>query len=85
MDRTNNLSRHFLGTQPHVLRSIPFAKAGAPDEDGFILKHSLLALADWNQDNEVRTCACVILLIADWDVSGEKILSPVYFPHCFAC
>lgn len=71
MDRTNNLSRHFLGTQPNVLRSIPFAKAGAPDEDGFILKHSLLALADWNQDSEVWTWACVMTLIVGWDVVGE--------------
>lgn len=54
MDTKNHLSRHFLGTQPSVLRSIPFAPAGAQDEDGVALKHRLLALADWNQDSEVR-------------------------------
>lgn len=53
MDRTNHLSRHFLGTQPDILRSIPFAPPGPPYEDGAALKHRLLALADWNEDSQV--------------------------------
>lgn len=61
MSTKNHLSRHFLGTQPSVLRSIPFAPAGALDEDGVALKHRLLALADWNQDSQVTESVCAPL------------------------
>ena len=47
-----HVSRHFFGSQPTVLRSIPFASAGPP-EDGVLLQNRLLALADFSQDGEV--------------------------------
>jgi hypothetical protein len=53
METKSHLSRHFLGTQPTVLRSIPFASPGQPDDDGATMKHRLLALGDWNEDAQV--------------------------------
>ena len=46
-------SRHFLGTQANVLRSLPFAPPGNPDRDGNTRRHRLLALADWHEDSQV--------------------------------
>lgn len=48
-----HVSRHFLGAQPTVVRSIPFAPAGPPEQDGVSLQNRLLALADFSQDGEV--------------------------------
>ena len=46
-------SRHFLGTQANVLRSLPFAPPGNPDHDGNSMRHRLLAFADWHEDSQV--------------------------------
>ena len=47
------VSRHFVGAQPSVLRSIPFAPAGPSDQDGVTLQNRLLALGEFSQDEEV--------------------------------
>lgn len=73
MDTKNHLSRHFLGMQPSVLRSIPFAPAGPTDDDGTALKHSLLALADWNQDSEV-TCSDALAKPINGDLLFFEVL-----------
>ena len=49
-----HLSRHFLTCQPQKARNLPFAPAGAADADGTQLAHKLLAIGNWNEDNEVR-------------------------------
>ncbi|CAL8470373.1 g9915 [Coccomyxa elongata] len=74
MDTKNHLSRHFLGTQPSVLRSIPFAPAGAPDKDGVALKHRLLALADWNQDSEQHRLSIANLQVRQKEGSIESAI-----------
>ena len=47
------VSRHFVGAQPSVLRSIPFAPPGPPDQDGITLQNRLLAMGEYSQDEEV--------------------------------
>lgn len=49
-----HLSRHFLTCQPQKARNLPFAPAGAADADGMQLAHKLLAIGNWNEDDEVR-------------------------------
>ena len=53
MERGQYCSRHFLGTQALVLRSLPFAPPGNPNEDGMTVRHRLLALGDWHEDSQV--------------------------------
>ena len=53
-----HLSRHFLTCQPQKARTLPFAPAGAADADGTQLAHKLLAIGNWNEDDEVRSAAC---------------------------
>ena len=48
------LSRHFLSEQASCLASVPFAAAGAADEDGVATTHNLLALGTWSEDTQVR-------------------------------
>ena len=47
------LSRHFLSEQASCLASVPFAAAGAADEDGVSTTHNLLALGTWSEDTQV--------------------------------
>lgn len=53
-----HLSRHFLTCQPQKARNLPFAPAGAADADGTQLAHKLLAIGNWNEDDEVRSLTC---------------------------
>jgi hypothetical protein len=48
------LSRHSLSEQASCLASVPFAAAGAADEDGVATTHNLLALGTWSEDTQVR-------------------------------
>lgn len=47
------LSRHFLAEQASSVASIPFAAAGAADEQGVAATHNLLALGTWSEDAQV--------------------------------
>ena len=60
MEREQYQSRHFLGTQANVLRSLPFAPPGNPSDDGITLRHRLLALADWHEDSQVQCLAMTL-------------------------
>ena len=54
MEKEQYCSRHFLGTQANILRSLPFAPPGNPSEQGLTTRHRLLALADWHEDSQVE-------------------------------
>ncbi|CAL5218504.1 g190 [Coccomyxa viridis] len=79
-------SRHFLGTQANVLRSLPFAPPGNPDHDGTTMRHRLLALADWHEDSqqcrlsimdlqveerEAQIQRAMVQELASWQTSGS--------------
>lgn len=55
MDEEQHCSRHFLGTQANLLRNLPFAPPGNPNEDGVTRKHRLMAVADWHEDSQVQS------------------------------
>ena len=55
MEKEQHCSRHFLGTQANLLRNVPFAPPGNPNEDGVTRKHRLMALADWHEDSQVQS------------------------------
>ena len=51
------LSRHFLSEQASCCCGVPFAAAGAADEDGVSTTHNLLALGTWSEDTQARGCS----------------------------
>lgn len=52
------LSRHALGEAPNCCTALPFAAAGAADDEGVALTHNLLALGTWSQEAQVMAGPC---------------------------
>ncbi|CAK0736740.1 hypothetical protein CVIRNUC_000795 [Coccomyxa viridis] len=65
MERGRYCSRHFLGTQALVLRSLPFAPPGIPNEDGVTIRHRLLALGDWHEDSQQHRLSIMDLQVEE--------------------